>query len=345
MLTRYTNDINFDLYRNAADKLGIPFVPLLDEREPLGYFSLGKRRLFIQHNKLGINDIVSSAVSRNKHRTYGVLEKVGMPVPRAIVVRADDQEKAVLAAARNLRRPLVVKPRRGSLARGVSIRIDADAEIGRAVRQARRHHDDVLVEEFIDGTNYRVHVFDGEVIDVVERIPASVTGDGTRRIRRLIDDANRKRVSVGMKPIRIDADVKRLLREQGMTVATVPRAAQKIALRLVCTMRAGGETRRVALPGGVHADNLALFAAATLEVGLRQSGIDFITPDISVSYRKVRCAINEINRAPMLDLHYFADFALNNVVGETVLSMLQSDSGAGSKVSKLLVPHRPTRES
>jgi cyanophycin synthetase len=324
MFKRYTSDINFDLYRNAADKLGIPFVPLFDEKDPLGYFALGERRVYIQHNKLGINNIVSSAVSRNKHRTYRVLEKIGMPVPRAIVVRADDEVKAVPAAARRLRRPLVVKPRRGSLAKGVSIRVDTASEIGRAVRLARRYCDTVLVEEFADGANYRVHVFDGEVIDVVERIPARVTGDGIRSIRRLIDDKNRKRESIGMKPIQADTELKRLLREQGLTLASVPPAAQAVPLRLVCTMRAGGETRRVELPSGVHPDNLGLFIAATRELGLSQAGIDFITPDISMSYRKVRCVINEINRAPMLDLHYFADFALSNVVGEAVLSKLRS---------------------
>jgi cyanophycin synthetase len=324
MLKRYTRDMNFDLYRNAADKLGIAFVPLAGEKDPLGYFSLGDRRVFVQHNKLGINNMVSSTVSRNKYQTYHVLEQSGLPVPRAVLVRADAQVEALPAVVGNLRRPLVVKPRRGSLARGVSIRIDTAGAIGRAVRLARRYCDTVLVEEFVDGTNYRVHVFDGQVIDIVERIPACVTGDGTRSIRELIDDKNQKRESLGMKPIQTDAELKGVLREQGMTLASVPPAAHRVPLRLVCTMRAGGETRRVKLPGGVHADNLDLFVAATRELGLIQSGVDFITPDITSSYRQVRCVINEINRAPMLDLHYFADFACNNLVGETVLARLQS---------------------
>jgi cyanophycin synthetase len=90
-----------------------------------------------------------------------------------------------------------------------------------------------------------------------------------------------------------------------------------------CNMATGGETRRLDVRRDVHPDNLKLFVDATRELGLRLAGIDFITPDMSRSHKDIRCAINEINRAPMLDAHYFADFAQNNLVGERILSVLQ----------------------
>jgi D-alanine-D-alanine ligase-like ATP-grasp enzyme len=70
----------------------------------------------------------------------------------------------------------------------------------------------------------------------------------------------------------------------------------------------------------VHPDNVEMFIAARKALGLALAGIDFITPDIAKSYKDVRCVINEINRAPMLDAHYFADFAMDNVVGERILT-------------------------
>lgn len=322
MLKRYTNNIDFDLYLDAASKLGITFVPMFGIEEPIGYFSLGEKRVYIQRNKLGVNNGISSSIARNKYRTSQILEKFDLPAPRAILFKSDDAIESLFAAAKGLRRPLVVKPLRGSLGKGVSINIDGLREMRAAVRFARKIFKTLVIEEFTAGTNYRVYVFDHEVIDIVERIPAYVTGDGKTPIKKLIAQKNTKRAESGLKPIRMDQELTRFVKKQSLDLTSVPDDGSQIVLRLNCNMASGGETMRVDIHRDVHPDNLEMFVVATREIGLALAGIDFITPDISKSYKDIQCAINEINRAPMLDAHYFADLAMNNVVGEKVLAKL-----------------------
>lgn len=323
MLQRYTKNIDFDLYRNAAEQVGLPFVPVLGEKEPFGYFVLGKKRLYLQRNKLGVNNNVSAAIARNKNRTYAILRRFELPCPRSVVLTSDSTVKRVAADLKALRKPFVVKPMRGSLGKGVSVKIDGTDELAEAVEFARRTHKTTLIEEFIAGTNYRINVFQEQVLDVIERIPAYVVGDGKATIRELIGAKNRNRETLGLKPIRIDHELRRIVRARGLTLRSVPARNKRVELRLNSNMSAGGESHRVDLRREVHPDNLTMFVEAARELGLTLGGIDFITPDISQSWRSIPCAINEINRAPSLDIHYFADFAMNNVVGEKILGKLQ----------------------
>lgn len=320
MLKRYTDNIDFDLYRNAADKLGITYVPLFEATEPCGYFAIGRKRIYIERNKLGVNNSISNSIARNKYRTFQLLDKLHLPCPRAIQIHSDESITAVSERIAGLRRPLVVKPNKGSLGKGVSVRLNDPGDIAEAVQFARRFNDTIIIEEFMAGTNYRVTVFASEVIDIVERIPAYVVGDGTSAIKELVEQKNRERTQAGLKPIRVDQELRRFVRDQQLDLAGIPERGRRINLRLGCNMSSGGETRRLDLASQVHPDNLRMFVAARRGIGLALAGIDFITPDIAESHKHTRCGINEINRAPMLDAHFFADFAMNNVAGEKILA-------------------------
>lgn len=327
MLRRYTNNLDFDLYRNAADKLDIGFVPLLGDKEPLGYFSLGDRRLYVQGSKLGVNDSVATLIARNRRRTHQLLEKFRLPSPRAILVKSNGSIERISGRAGKLRRPFVVKPLRGSLGRGVSIKLDGPDEVAEAANLARKTSRTILIEEFIAGADYRISVFDGEVIDVLQRVPAYVIGDGKSTIRTLIGEKNERRKIIGLRRIPIDRELRRFLGSQKLDLKNVPESGRKISLRLNCNMRSGGESRRLDIRREVHPDNIRMFADATREMGLRLARMDFLTPDISKSHKAVRCAISEVSGAPTLDVHYFADFAMNNVVGETILARLLRGPG------------------
>jgi cyanophycin synthetase len=320
MLKRYTRNIDFDLYRNAADKLDIAFVPVLEEAEPIGYFSIGGKRVYIERNKLGVNNSISNSIARNKNRTYRILEKRGIPCPRAIQVNRDNTIEDISGRLKTLQKPLVVKPVKGSLGKGVSVKLESARDVADAVRHARRISPTVLIEEYIAGNNYRANVFENEVIDILERIPAYVIGDGKSSIRALIDEKNAIRATMGLKKIKIDRELRRFVKDQKLSLASVPARGLEVPLRLSCNMASGGETKRVNMQRDVHPDNLRMFVAAARSLGLALAGIDFITPDLSRSYKEIRCVINEINRAPMLDAHYFADFAMNNIVAEKILA-------------------------
>jgi cyanophycin synthetase len=105
-----------------------------------------------------------------------------------------------------------------------------------------------------------------------------------------------------------------------MTLQTVPEKGKQVFLRQSCNMCAGGETTKLDMKK-VHPDNIAMFKEAVRSLGLKWGGIDFITPDITESYKSIDCGINEINKTPMTNVHYFADMKMDNYVSEQLLRM------------------------
>jgi len=74
--------------------------------------------------------------------------------------------------------PLVVKPSDSSNSRHVSIRIENESELKRAIQVAKQISHKVIVEKYIEGDVFRVLFLGGKVIGVLRR----VAGDGQEKI-------------------------------------------------------------------------------------------------------------------------------------------------------------------
>src|SRR5260370_972154 len=64
------------------------------------------------------------------------------------------------------------------------------AAVREAFDEASRYSDRVLVEKFVDGLDYRLSVFRGQLIWATERTPGGVIGDGRSTVRELVDQLN-----------------------------------------------------------------------------------------------------------------------------------------------------------
>ena len=66
-----------------------------------------------------------------------------------------------------------------------------------------------------------------------------------------------------------------------------------------------------------------MFSKINKICGLRYCGIDFITPDLSKSYKDIVSCVNEINTySPSLELHYFADLKFNTIITDNIIDLL-----------------------
>lgn len=319
MIKRYTSNINFDFYLDAARKLHINFRFLI-KNKPIGYFYKGKKRLYITYNKLGTNNCVSYMLATNKFRTYKVLDQKNFPRPRSSLIKEAIKLEKVFQNIKKLSKPWVVKPLKGSGGFGVSVNLTQRSQLKKAIKFARRYYKNIIIEEFIKGKHFRILVFKNKILDVLERIPAHIIGDGTHLVKALIGSKNKKRKKLGLKPIKIDYELQKELSDNKLTLKSKLEKDKKVFLRENCNLSTGGETRRIKL-SSIHKDNQELFLESVNLLGLNFAGIDFIIPDITKSYKKTRCAINEINKAPMLDAHYFANMKMDNFAAETILNM------------------------
>ena len=103
------------------------------------------------------------------------LKDSGIPVPEGDVCRTLQQ---ALILAEKIGYPVVVKPEKGNQGKGVSLNITNPADIAEAFNLASKFDNNVLVEKYIPGKDYRVLVINGRVAAVARRIPARVIGDG-----------------------------------------------------------------------------------------------------------------------------------------------------------------------
>jgi cyanophycin synthetase len=318
MIKRYTKNIYFDFYLNAADKLNITYK-ILSPLKTTARFCKDGKSLFISNAMIGINNELSANFAKNKNRAYELLKKKNIPLPIFQLFREKDCFDFIKENTANIPKPLVVKPTRGCGGTGVSVNVISEKQLRKAIDFAKEKHDKILIEEFIRGDNYRILVFQDKIIDIAKRIPANICGNGKDSIKKLIRKKNKKRKEAGLKPIRFDEEQDRQLESQELKLDSIISKGKTIFVRKSCNMAAGGETKRI-LAKDVHKKNLDMFLKAVNTLGLEFAGIDFITPDISKSYKDVKCIINEVNRAPSLDVHYFADMKLDNFVAETILN-------------------------
>ncbi len=123
-------------------------------------------------------------IASDKQITKTLLDEALMPVPAGTVVHSPEE---AITAFREIGPPVAVKPLDANQARGVTLDVQAEAEMTGAFQSAVAFSSDVLVEEMVQGDDYRVLVIGGKVVAAAQRQPAQVMGDGIHTVRQLID--------------------------------------------------------------------------------------------------------------------------------------------------------------
>ena len=307
---------------DEAVRRGIP-VMRLDEKSLL-QFGHGKFQQKIRASITGRTSLVTADTAGNKDLTKKLLDEAGVPVPRGVVVRGEDE---AVRAAKRLRYPLVTKPLDGNHGRGVTIGIMNEDQLRFGFREAEAQAKgrDVIVEQFFAGNDHRILVVGGKMVAVAERIPARVVGDGVSSIRQLVAQVNQDpRRGEGhenvMTRIRIDPIVEEFLSRDGMTPDSIPEAEQVVQLRATANLSTGGTA--VDRTNEIHPDNAEIARRAALIVGLDVCGVDFVCPDISRSVRETGGGIIEVNAAPGLRMHIEPSEGAPRDVARPIVEML-----------------------
>ncbi|HEU4564040.1 MAG TPA: cyanophycin synthetase, partial [Gemmatimonadaceae bacterium] len=284
-----------------ARRRGIP-VRRLNSRS-LIQLGTGRHLRRIQATMTDYTSAIAVEIAQNKSDTKRVLEGVGLPVPVGEIATSEDD---AIAIAQELGFPVIVKPLDANHGRGISPRIDGEAQLRERWAATQEHSRRVVVERFAIGTDHRVLVVNRRVVAVAERVPAHVVGDGEHTIRELIGEVNRDpRRGVGHRKIltKLPADERTVefLAERGLTLDSVPPAGECVLLRQTANLSTGGTS--IDRTDEIHPDNVTACEMAAGIVGLDIAGIDVITPDISVPFRENGAVIIEVNAAPGIRMH------------------------------------------
>ncbi|MDN6893843.1 bifunctional glutamate--cysteine ligase/glutathione synthetase, partial [Klebsiella pneumoniae] len=146
-------------------------------------------------------------------------------------------EEAVKAYPRFAEQAFVIKPKSTNYGLGITIFKEGasleDYQAGLAI--AFREDSSVLVEEFMPGTEYRFFVIDGEVQAIMLRVPANVIGDSIRTVKELVEEKNSDPLRgtnhrAPLELIQLGELEQLMLKEQGLTIESVPQANQIVYL-------------------------------------------------------------------------------------------------------------------
>ena len=72
----------------------------------------------------------------------------------------------------------------------VALNLNSDKELIKAYNQLKNSHNDLMIERYVEGNDYRVCVVNNNVVAVSLRIPPFIIGDGKNNIKNLIKKIN-----------------------------------------------------------------------------------------------------------------------------------------------------------
>lgn len=289
-----SNSYNFT---RAAFELGLPVIEWPSRQMQIGY---GNRGTVLRGSITQDTASIGVTVAKQKGVCKALLSQAGFPV-------AEGAQVASLAQAREhavvLGYPVVIKPADLDGGEAVCCDIRSDEELVQGFEVARAASPNVVIERHIDGRDYRLLFFRGELIKQIERVPGGVTGNGHDSVEQLLaqmnaDPARRSGRDSTLYPLEFDQEAALMLRRRSMTLASVPADGEWLQLRRAANFSLGGTAKLI--EGEIHPDNLDLCRRALRLLRLDLAGLDLLLPDITRSWREAGGVICEINAQPFI---------------------------------------------
>lgn len=243
--------------------------------------------------------VESLKLTGNKDEAKKIFAQHGVPTPegKRFLENADNDE--IIEYVKVIGFPVVVKPTNGYQGIGVIANITDEDYLRKSLEYVRSElgYQDVLVERFFCGEEYRIFVIENDVIAAIKRIPANIVGDGVNTIEELINikNAQRKRnPRLYTCLIDIDFEVKKNLESLDLTLGSILEEGRQIFLREKSNISTGGDSVDVldGLP-----DELKIIAIDALKSmpSLPHAGVDIIfNKDLSIEESAVVLEINAI---------------------------------------------------
>ena len=286
-------------------------VKVLDESDQFLRLQFQDHVEYVKNANMTSKDsYIVPLIMENKTVTKKVLKEAGFRVPGG--AEFSSMEEAVKAYPRFAEQAFVIKPKSTNYGLGITIFKEGasleDYQAGLAI--AFREDSSVLVEEFMPGTEYRFFVINGEVQAIMLRVPANVIGDGIRTVKELVEEKNSDPLRgtnhrAPLELIQLGELEQLMLKEQGLTIESVPQANQIVYLRENSNISTGGDSIDMTDEFSEAYKKIAVSAVEAL--GAKISGIDLIIPDkeIDPTTDKKAYGIIEANFNPAMHMHVY----------------------------------------
>ena len=304
----------------AAIARNIPFRRLTEGS--LVQFGWGSRQRRIQAAEIDATGAIAETIAQDKELTKKLLDAAGVPVPMGRSVSDPDD---AWAAALEIGLPVVIKPKDGNQGKGVTVNVTTKEQLTAGFHTASEFRDDILVERYLPGHDYRVLVIGDKMVACARRDPPQVVGDGVHSVRELVEQVNKDPRrgdghATSLTKIRFDDIALATLAKHGMNADSVPSNGQRVVLRNNANLSTGGTATDVT--DDVHPDVAERCIAAAHMVGLDICGVDLVCDSVLKPIEEQHGGIVEVNAAPGLRMHLSPSFGKPRAIGEAIMDTL-----------------------
>jgi len=278
-----------------------------------------------QATKTSLDNYASILAMENKLVTKKILEEHGIRVPKGLEYTSTSSAKTDFLIHQG--KPVVIKPNQTNFGLGITILKENtdEATFQRAIDIAFEYDTTILIEEFIAGKEFRIFVIGDEVVGILHRVPANVTGDGSRTVSELVELKNQdplrgKGYRTPLEKIQLGEAEAMFLKPQNKDFNTVPASGEVVYLRENSNISTGGDSIDFTDDIPDSYKRIAVKAAKALNV--KNTGLDMIIPDVSVEATDDNYAIIELNFNPAIHIHCHPFQGKNRRLNEKLMDAL-----------------------
>lgn len=294
---------------------------ILNEAKSIVKFKIGNKSEFvIEGNKTDRDSYIFPIITDDKFIAKQIMKENGLNVPKAILLKKNmDQNDIELILQPFFDSKLVVKPRNTNYGIGITVfsQNASKEQILKAIDYAFKFDDNVLIEEYVKGMEYRFLVIDGKCLSICHRRVASVVGDGKSSIKQLIEEKNKEPWHyLTATPVKMDEPVIEFLKLQGYDFETVLPKDKRVFLRTNSNCSTGGESIDMTDKVPDYFKTIAEKAAKAFNAKI--CGVDIIVED----FNKKDYAIIEINDNPGYSINEWPYEGKGQKIGIAILKLL-----------------------
>ena len=316
-------ELSTQILLKEAVKRGIT-IELLDRADNfVALKKYGETEYVKQATKTTKDNYISVLLMENKVVTKKILKDKGINVPMGGDWYQLEDALCHLSDLKN--KPIVIKPKSTNFGKGISIFPEGTKEedLESAFKEAFKHDNTVLVEEFIKGKEYRFLVIGEEVVGILHRVPANVVGDGVHTIKELVSLKNQdplrgKGYRRPLEKIHLDETARLFLKAQGLDFESIPEEGRCIYLRENSNISTGGDSIDYTDLICDHFKQLAVEASHA--VGAKICGVDMMIENVADS--KSSYAVIELNFNPAIHIHSYPYKGKERNIAHKILKLL-----------------------
>lgn len=296
---------------------------VLDHRENnsiIEFKKHGKKEYIVGATQTRKDNYIVHYLTNDKFESKEILQKNKLKTPKGIMISKKLSEEQLEDLYENYEeKAIVIKPRTTN--GGVGITVFATpptkSQFLKAVNYAFEFDNDVLIEQYVQGEEYRFLVVNGKCISVVTRRSAQVIGNGKDTIEKLIEKKNKEEWHVLLDTkLKIDSPLRTHLTKTGRTLEDIPKKGEVVKLRKNSNCSTGGESISLTDKVPERFKRIAEKAAKAFESYV--CGVDILISDLD----KDDYCILETNADPGYDINQWPYEGPDAHIGIEILKML-----------------------